>query len=101
MYVIGYIDPLREAAILTAVYIALQIFLSHYEYFYARSVESWALGPLLFSVIRPIVQNANVFHIYIPVYMYMEEERDVVYEWERRKTPGKSPIEQYKTPKDQ
>ena len=31
----------------------------HYAYFYVRSVGSSALWPLLFSVARPTIQNAN------------------------------------------
>ena len=32
---------------------------SHYAYFYVRSVESAAPGPLLFSMALPIVNNIN------------------------------------------
>ena len=31
----------------------------NYSYFYIRSVESLALGPLLFAVVLPIIQNVN------------------------------------------
>ena len=55
--IIGYIDPLVDATILTITYdlcITLRTFLYH-----IRPVESSALGPLLFSARHLIVQNVT------------------------------------------
>ena len=53
--VISYIDPLRDAAILTP-YMTCA---SHNTYFYVTSVENSALWPHLFLVALPIIQNIN------------------------------------------